>query len=131
MQTTRMPAYRSKSPEPVSGERDAWYARPSRDDTSVETFLDSRLSLFTVSPETALMYSVLQDAFLCLQKTGELTPRARRLAQEAEKWFLSDDSGWIFSFLPICDALGLDPEYMRRKLKPWQPAALDTAQAKR
>jgi len=131
MQTTRMPASRNKSPEPVSGERDAWYARPAHDETSVETFLNSRLSLALVSPETALMYAVLEDAFLCLQKTGELMPLVRRRAQEAEKWFLSDDSRWIFSFLPICDVLGLDPEYMRKKLKHWHPTPLDTTQAKR
>jgi len=131
MQTTRIPASRNRSREPVSGERDAWYARPSHDEISVETFFDSRMSLSTVSPETALMYAVLEDAFLCLQKTGELSRLVRRQAREAEKWFLSDDSGWVFSFLPICDALGLDPGYMRKKLKHWDPTVLDTTQAKR
>jgi hypothetical protein len=77
------------------------------------------------------MYAVLEDAFLCLQKTGELTPLVRRQAREAVQWFLSDESRWVFSFLPICDVLGLDPEYMRKKLKDWYPAALDTTQAKR
>ena len=131
MQTTRMPAARNKSPEPVSGERDAWYARPAHDETSAETFLNSRQSVALVSPETVLMYAILEDAFLCLQKTGELLPLVRRRAREAEQWFLSDDSRWVFSFLPICEALGLDPEYMRKKVKSWHPAALDTTQAKR
>jgi hypothetical protein len=131
MKTTRMPASRNKPPEPVSGERDAWYARPAHDGTSLDTFLNSRLSLALVSPESALMYAVLEDAFLCLQKTGELMPLVRRRALEAENWFLSDDSGWIFSFLPICDVLGLDPEYMRKKLKHRHPTPLDTTQAKR
>jgi hypothetical protein len=131
MQTTRMPASRNKSPEPVSGERDAWFARPPRDGLYIQAFFDSRASLATVSPETALMYAVLEDAFLCLQKTGELTPIVRSRAREAGKWFLSDDSRWIFSFLPICEALGLDPGYMRKKLKDWYPSALDTTLAKR
>lgn len=131
MQTTRIPASRNRSREPVSGERDPWYARPSHDEISVETFFDSRMSLSTVSPETALMYAVLEDAFLCLQKTAKLSRLVRRQAREAERWILSDDSRWVFSFLPICDALGLDPGYMRKKLKHWDPADLDTTQAKR
>jgi hypothetical protein len=131
MQSTRVPAYRKRSPEPVSGERDAWYARPPHDPLSSQTFLDSRVLRATVSPETALMYAVLEDAFLCLQKTGELTPLARRRVQEAEDWILSDDSGWVFSFLPICEALGLDPQYMRKKFKERHPASLDTKPAKR
>jgi hypothetical protein len=121
LQTTRMPASRNKSPQPVSGERDAWFARPPRDRLHVEAFLDSRASPFTVSPEIALMYAVLEDAFLCLQKMGDLTPIVRSRAREAEEWFLSDDSRWIFSFLPICEALGLDPGYMRKKLKDGYP----------
>jgi len=42
-------------------------------------------------------------------------------AREAEAWFCSDDSRWLFSFLPICDALGLEPRYIRLKLKHWSP----------
>jgi len=130
MQTTRMPAFRNKSPEPVSGERDAWYARPAHDEVSSQAFFDSRAPVATVSPETALMYAVLEDAFLCLQKNGELTPLVQRRAREAEKWFLSDETRWVFSFLPICDVLGLDPEYMRKKLKHCHPTALDRTHAK-
>ena len=117
MQTTRMPANRKKSPEPVSGEREAWYTRPPHDEISGDSFLTSRLSDTTVSPETALMYAILEDAFLCLQKTVGLPPQVRRQAEEAEAWFRSDDCRWVFSFLPICDALGLDPGYVRKKLK--------------
>ncbi len=126
MQTTPMPASRNQSPNPVSGERDAWFARPFRDGLHIQTFFDSRASLATVSPETALMYAVLEEAFLCLQKASELAPMARSQAREAQKWFLSDDSRWIFSFLPICETLGLDPGYMRKKIKDWYPGALDT-----
>lgn len=131
MQTTRMPAVRNKPPEPMSGERDAWYARPAHDELSVQGFFNSRVSLATVYPETALMYAVLEDAFLCLQKSGDSTPLVQRRAREAEEWFLSDDVRWIFSFLSVCEGLGLDPGYMRKKLKDWYPGTLDTTQAKR
>lgn len=131
MQSTRAPAYRRRAPEPVSAERDAWYARPPHDVLSAQTFLDSRLSVAAVSPEKALMYAVLEDAFLCLQKAGDPTPRVQRQAWEAAQWFNSEESRWVFSFLPICEALGLDARYVRKKLRDWHPAALDMAQAKR
>lgn len=126
MQTTRMPASRKKSPERVSGARDSWYARPSHDDLASQAFFDSRVPLAKVSPETALMYAVLEDAFLCLQKSGDVTPLVRRHVGEAEEWFRSDDSRSVFSFLSICEALGLDPQYLRRKLQHWHPSLLDS-----
>lgn len=118
MQSTRTPAYRDKSVEP-SGRRDAWYVRPPHEDLSSRSFFDFRAPRTAVSPELALMYAVLEDAFLCLQQSRAAAPRVRRRAHQAGKWFLSDDSRWIFSFLPICDALGLDSEYMRKKLEQW------------
>jgi hypothetical protein len=131
MQSTRMPACRDKLAEPVSGGRDAWYVRPPHDEVSSQYFFDSRLSLAAVSPELALMYAVLEDAFLCWQQLGASAARVRRRAHQAERWFFSDDSRWIFSFLPVCDVLGLDPAYMRKKLKQWHPTDPDTTWAKR
>ena len=77
------------------------------------------------------MYAVLEDAFLCFQKKFETEQRFIPRSQEAEKWFLSDDSHWVFSFMSVCDALGLEPEYIRKKLKHWAPSRLDAAQATR
>jgi hypothetical protein len=77
--------------------------------------------------QVALMRAVLDDALTCYQK--QLVPstrRARRLAQEAEEWLFSDDDRWPFSFVNICRALALEPEYLRRGLKQWRqypPAA--------
>jgi hypothetical protein len=36
--------------------------------------------------------------------------------REAEAWFFSDDSRWLFSFVPVCAALGLEAGYIRKKL---------------
>jgi hypothetical protein len=65
------------------------------------------------------MYAVLEDAFLCFQKKFAKERRFTRLAREAERWFFSDASRWAFSFLSVCNALGLEPEYIRKKLKHW------------
>jgi hypothetical protein len=82
-----------------------------------EEFFDSRVKLAAVCPETALMYAVLEDALLCFQKQFETEQPFAQRAREAEDWFFSDDSRWLFSFVSVCDALGLEPKYIRTKLK--------------
>jgi hypothetical protein len=101
----------------VSARRTAAYERPSYDSALPEEFFDSRVRLAIVCPETALMYAVLEDAFLCFQKQFETEQRSVRRAREAEDWFFSDDSRWFFSFVSVCHALGLEPKYLRTKLK--------------
>ncbi len=78
---------------------------------TAEEFFDSRIRLATVSPETALMYAVLEDAFFCFR--GHIKQHAR----QAEEWFFSDDSNSLFSFVSICEVLEVEPEYFRNRLK--------------
>jgi hypothetical protein len=83
-----------------------------------------------VRGEVALMRAVLAGAIVCLQQqTDESSYRARRLAAEAEQWFMADDTRWPFSFVNICSVLGLDAEYLRRGLRRWRlgPHACPTA----
>ena len=131
MNTKRIPAHQSRSPQPASGYRNPWYERPSDVGGLSQQFFDSRVSPLKVCPETALMYAVLEDAFLCFQKKFETERRFMQRAREAERWFFSDASRWLFSFVSVCDALGLEPEYIRKKLKHWTPTRLDRAQATR
>ncbi|MGH7797582.1 MAG: hypothetical protein ACREQ2_22200 [Candidatus Binatia bacterium] len=130
MNTKRKPTHQSRSPQPTSAHRDAWYEAPSYDNALPEKFFDSRVKLTAVCPETALMYAVLEDAFLCFHKQFEADQRRMRSAREAEDWFFKDNSRWLFSFLSVCDALGLEPKYIRQKLKHWTPSRLDTTPAK-
>ena len=68
--------------------------------------------------ETALLYAILEDAVRCLgegQKKG--SRNQGRMAQEAEAWLFIDDYERPFSFVNICDHLGLDPAYLRRGLE--------------
>jgi hypothetical protein len=126
MHIQRIPAHRSRSRQPASGYRNPWYERPPDVSALSEHFFDSRVSLVRVCPETALMYAVLEDAFLCFQKKFETEQRLIQRSQEAEKWFFSDDSRWVFSFVSVCDALGLEPEFIRKKLKHWTSSRQDT-----
>jgi hypothetical protein len=72
----------------------------------------------STTPECLLMYAVLLQACDDLRKSGRGSPRvARRLHDEALRWFASDNRTWAFSFLNVCDALGLSPLLLRAVLK--------------
>ncbi len=69
-------------------------------------------------PERRLLAAVLADAINCFQRTA-LSPGGKsnqREAREAETWFMSDDRMWPFSFVNVCDVLGLDSSNLRQGL---------------
>jgi len=128
MYTTRPPAHRNQSLQPVpagsmlpvSADRHPWHERLSSVSVLPEQFFGPRDSLSSVCPEAALMHAVLEDALACFQKQFETEGRqAQRMAREAEEWFLSEDVHWLFSFVSVCTVLGLEPESIRQRLKRW------------
>ncbi|HLN87282.1 MAG TPA: hypothetical protein VK200_12490 [Candidatus Limnocylindrales bacterium] len=131
MHNTQITAGRNHSRKPVSARRAAAYQRPASAGMLPERLFDSRIKLAAVCPETALMYAVLEDAFLCFHQRIEREPQLIERAREAEDWFFSDDSRWLFSFLSVCATLSLEPHYIRKKLRQWTPACLDNAPATR
>jgi hypothetical protein len=81
--------------------------------------------------ERRLMVAILEDAVDCFQKYLWATDnRSRHLRTEAEKWFLSDDDSWPFSFVNICLALDLHPGFLRRGLLEWKARQLTSRQSK-
>jgi hypothetical protein len=74
-------------------------------------------------PELRLMAAVLEDAISCLaMKARPITARHRKQLEDARQWFVAEDGEWIFSFKNICEALGIDPAYLRRGLIRWAAA---------
>lgn len=74
-----------------------------------------------LEPEKRLMLAVLEDAVICFQKYVRSSSAKERLSfDEAEAWILDEDSHWLFSFVNICEALGLDPNYLREGLIEWK-----------
>lgn len=74
-----------------------------------------------MEPEKRLMLAVLEDAVICFQKClHSSSPKERLSFEEAEAWILEEDSHWLFSFVNICEALGLDPAYLREGLIEWK-----------
>jgi hypothetical protein len=72
------------------------------------------------APEQRLMAAMLVDAIRAFcQSAGVQTTRAQRIFGETTEWFESSDVSWPFSFENICDALGLDPAWIRGLLRRW------------
>jgi hypothetical protein len=68
-------------------------------------------------PERALMVAVLRDAITCLEKYAAFRSSGnKRLFDEAIEWILSDDCEGLFSFNNVCEAVGVNPGYLRRGL---------------
>lgn len=68
-------------------------------------------------PEKMLMLAILVDAISCFQKL----PSAERMHGnikfiEAKNWLWSDRHEWPFSYRNVCEALGFNPDYLRRGL---------------
>lgn len=64
--------------------------------------------------ERRLMLAVLEDALDTVRKyAGASDPRQRALYHHARAWFTACEAEWPFAFAPICEALGLDPDYVR------------------
>ena len=72
-------------------------------------------------PERRLMAAVLEDVVACLSiDPGYSTPRQRRDFHDAKNWINApDDSGRVFAFSNVCEALGIDPSYLRGGLNRW------------
>ncbi|MGH7966320.1 MAG: hypothetical protein ACRERD_31595, partial [Candidatus Binatia bacterium] len=80
--------------------------------------------------ERRLMVAILVDAVECFQKhLGATDNRGRQLCSEAERWFLSDDSSWPFSFVNICDVLDIHPPFLRHGLLKWKAEQMARRQA--
>jgi len=68
-----------------------------------------------------LMIAVLEDAIECFQKYADAKDnRSRQLGSEAEEWFLTDDPKWLYSFVNVCETLGIDPDFLRQGLLAWK-----------
>ena len=65
-------------------------------------------------PERRLMLAVLSDAIVLFQTRA---PGAQRHDfEEAKRWILSDDRCWPYSFVNVCESLGIAFEPLRRAL---------------
>jgi hypothetical protein len=93
----------------------------------VQFFLQSAI---VRTGEQRLMAAVLEDAIRLYLKRippspGKLRQKFQHVLQQTEYWLRSNDRAWAFSFLRICDALNLDPQYLRRGLRQFHAGGID------
>jgi len=78
--------------------------------------------------EKRLMLAVLEEAVATFQRhLDSKTRHGQRVFQEAEEWIQSTDTSWPFAFENICNALEINPEYLRRGLERWGETQRRTA----
>jgi len=71
----------------------------------------------SLTPEKKLMLAVLESAVQDLQRYRVARGiRGKRLFREAQEWLISREETGVFSFVVICQALGIDPDYIRKRL---------------
>jgi hypothetical protein len=70
-----------------------------------------------ISPARARALAVVWEAVLDLEKYRFATRRRQqRLYWEAYEWLTSNDRTWPYSFVNLCDTVGLTPEPVRKQL---------------
>jgi hypothetical protein len=86
-----------------------------------EQFFEGARRDSQASGEKALMLAVLEDGIRCFQEHLR-NPRSnpRLLSQQAEAWIRAVDYDWPFSFVNVCETLGIDPAALRTALLDWK-----------
>ena len=70
-----------------------------------------------LQPAERLMLAILTDAInLVLQKPPPTAVRRVLLRRKAARWIRINDTKWLFSFVNICDTLGIDAAHLRAKV---------------
>jgi hypothetical protein len=85
-------------------------------------YLETVCSTIHPEGEKKLMLAVLEDAISCFQNYISTKDKWEEIQFcEAEEWiFAQDDNDFHFSFVSICEALGLNPSYIREGLLRWR-----------
>ena len=74
-----------------------------------------------LEPEKRLMLAILEDGINCFQENLRAQDvRRSRLFQDAEAWIVELDGDWVFSFENVCEALDINPAYVRQGLLRWR-----------
>jgi hypothetical protein len=77
--------------------------------------------------EERLMLAVLESAVEDFQKYVLARHTCgKKLFKQAEEWFLEKNNDELFSFVYVCETLGLHPDHIRKGLMVWKEAKLKT-----
>jgi hypothetical protein len=88
-----------------------------------DSVLPEHLANRPATPEERLARAVLDDAIDVALDTRAYGRRQRVLRAHTEQWLSSDDVAWPYSFFNICDALAVDPVWVRERVRSLRAAA--------
>lgn len=95
---------------------------PLEPDTMVPSqYFDGVGSDAAFQPEKRLMLAVLEEAVATFQRhvTSD-SDHSQLLVEEVESWASGADADWPFSFENICNALDIEPEFLRTGMVRWK-----------
>ena len=73
------------------------------------------------TPEKRLLLAVLEEAVNTFRRyVVAKDHRDHAVFEDVETWFASDDGKWLYSFVGICDSLGIEVGYVRSGLRRWR-----------
>src|SRR6266545_7824660 len=88
------------------------------DTSMVQQYLDTFRRSEHLEPEKSLLAAILEDAVQEYRKYSRAhDPNGKSRFREVEEWIMRRNNEWIFSFENVCELLGLDPEYVRSRLR--------------
>jgi hypothetical protein len=116
-ETARTPTAANQSGATASD----WIASLFQPDTLLaEQFLANQGGNTLPEPEKRLLLAVLADAIYCFQDYClAQDENRRRLFEDARRWIFETGGDWVFSFDNVCNALGFNPEYIRKGMRRW------------
>ena len=95
-----------------------------------EDFLKTYQRRIPLQPEKLLLIAVLKDAIEIFQKLSRARGRRQRaLFKGAETWIYDEQADGLFSFNGVCEALELNPSFVRAGLTAWQGQQLKSTAA--
>jgi hypothetical protein len=83
-------------------------------------YFDCTRAWADLQAEKRLMLAVLKDAFGRIERSLNSPRRRSRSSDEVESWLATEACDSPFSFVAICQALDLDPSYVRTRLHRWR-----------
>ena len=86
-------------------------------DISEESQRELALDVFKQAAQRELAAGVLKRAARDFRRFhGATSTVERELYLDAHRWLMSDDCAWPFSFVNVCDLLGVMPVHLRQEL---------------
>jgi len=83
----------------------------------------------TPSGEFRLFFAILEDALRCYVRSKNCRTGVKRADfLDARRWFFTRGTPHVFSFESICAFLGLDADWLRRRLESLAPSDLPMKQ---